>query len=72
MLTNNKITIVTMLVGLVSHSIIGYLQLPVNLIYHLLHSSNVINICLSSRIRHIINSNLLSKIGFMTKNYQGR
>ena len=72
MITNNKITITTMLVGLVSHSTIGNLQLLTNLCYYLLHRSNAINSCLHPRISHITNSNLQRKIGFMTKNYKGR
>ena len=43
MIINNKITIMIMLVGLVIHSMIGYLQLLKNLIHYLLHSSNAIN-----------------------------
>ena len=72
MITNNKITITTMLVGLVSHSMIGNLQLLMNLLYYLLHRSNAINSCLYPRISHITNSNLQRKIGFTTKNYKGR
>ena len=72
MITNNKITIKTMLVGLVSYSTIGNLQLLMNLCYYLLHRSNVINSCLHPRISNITNSNLQRKIGFMTKNYKGR
>ena len=72
MITNNKITITMMLVGLVSHSTIWNLQLLMNLLYYLLHRSNVINSCLHLRISHITNSNLQRKIGFTTKNYKGR
>ena len=72
MITNNKITITTMLVGLVSHSTIGNLQLLTNLCYYLLHRSNAINSCLHPRISNITNSNLQRKIGFTTKNYKGR
>ena len=72
MITNNKITITTMLVGLVSYSTIGNLQLLTNLCYYLLHRSNVINSCLHLRISQIMNSNLQRKIGFITKNYKGR
>ena len=69
---NNKITIMTMLVGLVSHSTIGNLQLLTNLHYYLQHRSNAINSCLHPRISQITNSNLQRKIGFMPKNYKGR
>ena len=72
MITNNKITITTVLVGLVSHSTIWDLQLLINLLYYLLHRSNAINSCLHPRISHIMNSNLQRKIGFTTKNYKGR
>ena len=72
MITNNKITITMMLVGLVSHSTIGNLQLLTNLLYYLLYRSNAINSCLYPRISRIANSNLQRKIGFMTKNYKGR
>ena len=68
----NKITITMMLVGLVSHSMIGNLQLLTNLLYYLLHRSNMINSYLHPRISHIMNSNFHRKIGFMTKNYKGR
>ena len=71
-ITNNKITITKVLVGLVSHSIIGNLQLLTNLLYYLLHRSNAINSSLHLRISHIMNSNLQKKIWFMTKNYKGR
>ena len=72
MITNNKITITKMLVGLVSYSTIWNLQLLTNFCYYLLHRSNAINSCLHPRINHITNSNLQKKIGFMTKNYKGR
>ena len=72
MITNNKITITMMLVGLVSHSTIWDLQLLMKLLYYLLNRSNVINSCLHPRISHITNSNLQRKIGFTTKNYKGR
>ena len=72
MIKNNNIIIILMLVGLVRHSKIGYLQLPTNLIHHHLYSSNMINSSLHSRISYVINSNLQRKIGFMTKNYKGR
>ena len=72
MIANNKITITTMLVGLVSHSTIRNLQLLTNLLYYLLHRSNAINRCLHPRISHIMSSNLQRKIGFTTKNYKGR
>ena len=72
MITNNKITITTMLVGLMSHSTIGNLQLLTNLCYYLLHRSNAINSCLHPRISNITNSNLQRKIGFTTQNYKGR
>ena len=72
MITNNKIKIITMLVGLVSHSTIGYPQLLENLIHHLLYSSNAIKSSLKLGISYIIKSNLQRKIGFITKNYKGR
>ena len=71
MITNNKITIAIILVGLVSHSMICYLQTLVKLIHHLFHSSNAINSYLNSRISYIMNSNLQRKINFMTKNCKG-
>ena len=72
MITNDKITITMMLVGLVSHRMIGNLQLLTNLCYYLLHRSNAINSSLHLKISHITNSNLQRKIGFTTKNYKGR
>ena len=72
LIINNKITIMTMLVGLVSHSTIWNLQLLTNLCYYLLHRNNALNSCLHPRISNIMNSNLQRKIGFTTKNYKGR
>ena len=72
MITDNKIAIITMLVGLVSHSTIWGLQLLTNLFYYLLHRINVINSYPYPRISHIMNRNLQRKIGFITKNYKGR
>ena len=72
MIINNKITITTMLVGLVSYSTIWDLQLLMSWLYYLLHRSNAIKSCLYPRISHIMNSNLQRKIGFITKNYNGR
>ena len=72
MITNNKITITTMLVGLGRHSTIWDLQLLTNLLYYFSYRSNAINSCLHLRISHITNSNLQRKIGYTTKNYKGR
>ena len=70
-ITNNKITIAIVLAGLLIHSMIRYPQLLTNLIHHLLHSSNVINSSIHSRLSHIASSNLQWNTGFMTKNYKG-